>query len=353
MRRWRVDRRDGAWVAAFVALCVALVAVKLTWFSSGHDAAPRATRPAPHIVITEPMPGGVLARVWGTRPAEPKRFTDPALVTPTAEIRRALAQAGSRQSWPDISNQVHLENVMGLLRACDDVGDITPVCVIEPSDGVDPHKVALLVGDATMQAYWMMLRPIFASRGWTIVDDALSSCSAALIRSSSSTACRQHRAAYARVLAHWKPSLVVMSDGEEALSDDTYAVGLVRAVSAAQRVGSRVMLLSPPPAQPSVMACQQKGRSPQECAQPPYPTWFALNATQRSVARRTGATYVDLLPFFCHHLLCPSIVPGNGSAIAVRGDYAHLTPEYAQFVEGSFARYLARAGIIRFGSPGA
>lgn len=346
MRRRRpLTAHDLGWVSAFLLACLVLVGVRSALHPAPHDAAAPAVPRRAHPTIAVPPADSPLGRIWHTPPRAPTSFADPASVPPAPVVARALDAAPSLAGWPQIGNQVRLENAIGLVRACDTVDQLTPLCVATP--GPDPHKVALLVGDDTMQAYWMMLRPIFVAHGWTVVNDALTGCPSALVDAGTPADCAKHHRSFERVLARWRPSLVVMSDSENTPTGlASYAAGLARAIELARGHHAHVLLMSPPPAQPSVTSCQQDHRTPAECARTPYRTWFALNRTHRAVAARTGATYADLLPLFCARLVCPSVVPGDGGTIAVRGDYVHLTPEYAQFVAASFDRYLVRTGLI-------
>jgi hypothetical protein len=62
-------------------------------------------------------------------------------------------------------------------------------------------------------------------------------------------------------------------------------------------------------------------------------------------ARSSGATYVDAMPWFCAHALCPSVV---GQMITMR-DKEHVTPEYATLL----ARRLGdRIGVVTPRSAG-
>ncbi|MFT4264312.1 MAG: SGNH hydrolase domain-containing protein [Nocardioides sp.] len=359
-------RRDGAWVVAFVVVCLVLVGVRILTSrgGSGHDT---AATPSP----TDPSSSSSLAPgplgQWKAVPDAPEVFEDPHLVTPSEDVVEMLERSTRLTEWPDVTNGARLDG--DSFDGCDVVDDITPLCVLTP-DEIDPRKVAVLLGDTTMgEAYWYMLRDTLGSRGWTLVSFTLSGCPAAVVTpvrpvvaDRDPADCARHQDAYARLVAHWKPSLVVMADSEDEpyslLAGDTateqetraalgaYRGGLARAVRTVSAPGRRVLLLSPAPAQQSASTCSAQGWTPDRCQQAPYATWFALNGIQRKVAARTGATYADLLSFFCYQMICPSAVTKDSGDLVVRSDESHVTPEYALFLRASFARYLRTQGII-------
>jgi len=330
------------------------------------DGEPAGAQP-PHPTRPASSPIGPMGQLWRQTPGKPDAFADPHLVAPEREVAHGLAAATTLSGWPDIANASRIE--ADLYNACDTVADIEPQCVVSPSDGIDPDKVAVVFGDTTMgESYWYLMRAALP-RGWTLVGFVLSGCPGAmvtpvrpLVADRSPADCTRHHDAYARVLARWRPALVVLADGEDEpyslIAGDTvsgaqeraamtaYRAGLARLVRTASAPGRHVVLLSPPPATRSVASCAAADRTPTQCQQPPYATWFALNAVQRAVAARTGATYADLLDLFCHQLVCPAVVPKDNGTIAVRSNYEYLTPEYAQFVAASFQRYLIRAGLV-------
>lgn len=337
-------------MAVFVAICLALLGVKLILGAQADpDPAPSTAPLAQAPKALAPVPTtGPFAHVWSATPAAPAHFNDPHTVHPKAGVARALSSATTLTTWPFVSNAYRVGTVGDLLKACDDVDNVTPQCVVQPSTGIDPKKVAVLVGDTTMESYWFMLRDALLPRGWTLVGFSLTGCPGAMYEPSPSATCARHHAAYEKVLDRWKPSLALFADAESAPVDrSSYAAGLTHAVRLTMKHTRSVVLLSPPPAQPSLSTCQSAGKGPAQCQQPPYPTWFALNAVDRTVASRTGATYADLLPYFCHELACPSIVAPGGIGTAIRGDFFAMTPEYAQTLAPSFARYLLRERLIR------
>ncbi|MFT4264311.1 MAG: acyltransferase family protein [Nocardioides sp.] len=293
----------------------------------------------------------------------PQRISDPDMVVPTADLADAIERSVTMTRWPRLSNGDRV-NRQDFIEACNDSAAIEPPCVAEPASGVDPAKVAVGVGDSSMLAYWPMLRDALVPRGWTVVIYGFQACTAALVQQkfslSNQTRCAAHHDRYQAVLDRWKPSLVFMSDTESSpyltVDDDAggdgepdverapaaYAQGLTEAIARAQGVGARAVVLSPPPLRPSIATCHVAGSSPQQCVSPVYGLWPRLNTIDRDVVAETGATYADLLSFFCHDLRCPAVV---GDTV-VASDALHLTPEYAAMLAPSFSRFLTRQGLV-------
>lgn len=292
----------------------------------------------------------------------PQSFSDPHLVNPTAELGHAIGQAVSMTKWPSLSNGGRVDSA-SFAEACNVVAATRPPCVAEPVSGVDPNKVAVGLGDSTMLSYWPMLRDALVPHGWTVVMYGLGSCPAAAVTVRAPTSdpgsCATHHDSYPALLAAWKPSLVFLSDAESspfsvtgstsdgrlhgARGRQAYAHGLTSTVTQAQHAGARVVVLSPPPGREPIGSCDVAGSSPRDCVEPVSGLWPALNSIDRQVTADTGATYADLLHFFCQGLACPSVV---GDTV-VLADYIHLTPEYAHLLAPSFEQYLLSGGMIR------
>lgn len=367
--RVRGDRRqDLIWIAAFVAACLVLLGIR--WLMSGDgNRASDAVPTAPATSVPPKPADSRIAALWGPTPHVPTGFADPDRIAPAALVTESVQSATTLTSWPDIGNGHRLVSLTGLLQACDVVDLVQPQCTVIPGEGTDPAKVAVLLGDSSIEGYWFTVRAALQSHGWTIVNFALSGCPAADVRlkvaieptTTDPAACDRHHAAYQRVVDRWKPSLVLVSDSESApyallpagpsttaqrrVAEDAYAEGLTRTLRTVSAPGRRVITLSPPPRQPLPTDCQGELKKPAQCAQPPYPTWFTLNTIQRAAAKATGTTYADLVDGFCHNLICPPVIHTQGGYLSVRGEDAGLAPEYAQFLGITLYNYLTRLGI--------
>lgn len=378
LARARARLRDAAWVLAFAVACLALIGVKLLLGSPTQETPRGEVNPPPQAetVVNAPAPTTrpirALRGQWAVPPSGPTTFTDPNLVFPTKEVAGLIKAATTLPEWLPLRNDTRLETVADWLRVCDSVDDLRPPCVVAPAGGVNPRKVAVLVGDSTVQAYWFMARSALQPRGWTLVSFSLSGCPAAavtpvrpVVTGRDPGECARHHAAYEAVMQRWQPSLVLVSDSEEQpysllRSEDPaprqvrkaqtrYGAALARTLRGVAAPGRHVVLLSPPPAQRSVATCVAAGDTPAQCQQLPYRSWFDLNRIQRAASERAGAVYADLLPFFCDNLVCPSMVREDLRAtvgLAVRGDFTLMTQEYGAFVGSSFSRYLSRRQLL-------
>lgn len=328
------------------------------WAGTPADAPPIGAGVAPSERDDAAVPSSPAAP---TKRPTPFRFTDPHLVSPTAAVEHALTSSLALTSWPHLSNEDRIDNLSSFLGECDAVDALHPPCVATPPGGTTPGKVALAWGDSIMLAYWPMLRDAFLARGWTLVVIARKDCEAALLpdQHTSSRDCISYQT-YAKTLQHWRPSLVLMTTNAPTFLTDahftgsgaamiakataTYTDGMKAIVAMAQRAAARAVLLSPPPwtdetHQPG--ACVVAGSSPQNCVYAPSRAWFTLNAIDRQVADATGATYADLLPFFCVDGMCPSVMDG----VVVHADNEHITPEEAALLAPSFEQYLVGKGL--------
>jgi peptidoglycan/LPS O-acetylase OafA/YrhL len=304
----------------------------------------------------------------------PTSFSDPDLVAPSPNLRDALARAISLDSWPAFPAGSELGGLPESVDRCN-VEDAQHIpCVARPPGGTDSGHVAVAVGDSTMLAYWPMLRDSFTARGWTIVLYARTNCSDAWLTGEESSRtdflrgwCQKYVASYRHVLDAWQPALVLLASGDldtanlsnedvtqQITSDDTvvdsaskriYTRGLSAAVKAAQHVARRVAILSgPPPTSPATIpgVCAVAGSAPTDCLYRPGAVWFTTNSLDRQISASTGATYGDLLSYFCSSLLCPPVVDGRWS----HSDQNHITTEYAAMLAPSFGSWLERSGLL-------
>jgi len=323
--------------------------------------APHPVRPGP-LTIPEEYAGQVPSGLADIAAKLPTSFTDSHLVGATPQLTNAIIAAIRLTTWPHLTNLQRVDR-LDFDEACNAKDPASPPCVARPTSGTDPAKVAVAIGDSTMLSYWPMLRDALVPRGWTVVMYGLASCPAALVNSASPEAdpeeCTAHHDSYRTLFSTWRPTLVFMSDAEStpftarstesgadttgASTTEIYAKALRAAVVLAQSATKNVVLLSPGPVRKPISTCHVAGSSPTDCLGPVTGLWPTLSSIDQSVAAATGARYADLLPFFCHDLVCPSIV-GN---LIVGSDYIHITPEYAAMLAPSFAQYLSTTGLTR------
>jgi SGNH domain (fused to AT3 domains) len=110
-----------------------------------------------------------------------------------------------------------------------------------------------------------------------------------------------------------------------ASAQDAWQEAAVRGIREMAAPGTRVVILAPPPAGHAVEGCVSRFSVPRDCQGSPSDAWKAQSAAEEVAARKTGATYVDTLRWFCLDDQCPIFA---GDAV-VRWDIVHLTRQYA------------------------
>lgn len=352
-REWFAAKRHRPEITK-IAAC--LVPAVLVFALAPHGLAPRTDRP------DNPMSDVVAGNNSPDPSPEPDDPTSPTASLGTKELSRALEGAVALTSWPDLANEDRIGDADAFTGECESGTDLDPPCVSVPASGIDPDKVAVAFGDSTMLTSWPMVRDALTPRGWTVVMFARLACAGSPLRAnygaSDAAGCTQHQASYQRVLDRWRPSLVLMSEGEnvpptvmdargetlqEKQSLAAYATGVRQFVDQAGAEGATVVLISGAPGAIDLTQCKVAGSSPDDCMSEIGDTWLIQAKILRAVTRETGATWADLSSFFCVESLCPSVV----GDVAVRADGAHVTPEYSELLAPSFSDYLVRSGVVR------
>lgn len=292
-----------------------------------------------------------------------REFDDPFMVAPLPALTEDLRSSLALTEWPRLTNEDRIEEARDFLIPCDAVDLSEPPCIARPAGGTDPAKVAVALGDSTMLSYWPMLRDSLVPQGWTVVLAARTSCTAVQAQSSDAFGdCSDYHAAFPALLETWQPALTFITTGERIFADlgktaaveseqlprasRVYAEGLTTTIELAQAEGSQPVLLSPAPAVETEQmpgSCVVRGSTPQRCAYTPGEAWYAQNASDRQLARSTGATYADLVSFFCVDQVCP----GSIGDVVVHADKDHITPESAELMAPSFEAWLQSSGVTR------
>ena len=248
-----------------------------------------------------------------------------------------LESAVNAQQWP--ANVTPSLDSLGSIRF--DGADTAPCAGPKAKNcdlaGLDPQRLAVVVGNSIAVAYLPVFRQVLEEAGWQLRALTLAGCpfidgETVSADESIDESCPAHKEEVIRLINQYKPALVIGSGQNGAQLKDknvSFAASLGSIVSKIQPSIGNYVHFSPPPT----------GKNPQECASsftPPSSCLADLPAgTDRSIQAQAqvltgkGRTFVDTTSWYCTpEGKCP-IFAGN---TIVRRDKTHLTPDYATLI---------------------
>jgi hypothetical protein len=127
------------------------------------------------------------------------------------------------------------------------------------------------------------------------------------------------------------PGVVVLGSWDIG-AENAWAAGLRFGVQALKPSGARIVLMEDAPglAENPIDCLGAPGATLKTCTFGLPQVVIAHNALEEGIAASTGATYVEVLPWFCWSGLCPTVV---GSTVAY-ADQTHMTAVYSLQLAG-------------------
>ena len=328
--RWRPSRPAGVVVAASALLAVCAVVVS-----------PDPRPPAPPSITSEVLTirASILARDQLIRDVQTAASLDAWPIMSPSRALTPLAQPAEFHT-PGCSNQPRVT-----LQAC--------VFGLPSAD-----KDAVVVGDSMSISWLPGIRQALEPRGFRVHVAAYDTCPFAPVEvdldgdARRSGACNRAHAALVEAIAAVHPQLVITSDIETGLlnlrshasgsaATSEWGDALGSRIRELRSLGTRVVVLSPPPSGASIEQCVVILGGPRDCLAPVKDVWFQKRAADLVGVRRGGGEYVDTSPWFCASSRSCPIVVGH---TPVRWDGYHLTAQYAHDLAPELALSLLPAG---------
>ena len=150
------------------------------------------------------------------------------------------------------------------------------------------------------------------------------------------TECDEQHAWVQSYLTEHQPSLVVLSSAaylaDSLSSENTGAAmvteisdGLRAVIASAQASEARVFVLGSPPGSENLQTCVKPDATPDNCWGPSVDSGLVTTA-EADTAKSMGATYIDVVRWFCEYGHCPAFV----GTTPVYADGSHLTVQYSE-----------------------
>jgi peptidoglycan/LPS O-acetylase OafA/YrhL len=205
-------------------------------------------------------------------------------------------------------------------------------------------RTVVILGDSIATAWLPGIREALAPEGYTVHAVTFSSCPPAPVDLGVGTKaqreeCVQGRAAALDQVDRLEPDLVVASTHQDTFGGivvdapaldvhQTYVQALVELGERVRGAGGRLVLLGPPPAGPSPLACGGPMQRPVDCVTSSYGNFDATLFAFSTAAEQGGFGFVNTAPWFCVETSCPVFAAGR----LIRWDDAHLTHQFATYL---------------------
>ncbi len=213
-------------------------------------------------------------------------------------------------------------------------------CVINPAA---TDKRMALIGDSHAEMWSSPLAQVAKANGYSLLFLAKIPCPLPMVpfwnvlNATPDTQCTTWKKWATAKIQQFNPSVVVATtedlnpytNNALAMSQKTFSSGLVTTLKGLEAPGRRVILLGDIPylsrSGPVCLAAHESSVS--SCA---TPVGQAVNeqkqAAEQSAAAKAGATFIDVIPWFCTTKTCPAAI----NNIDVYSDGEHITATYGE-----------------------
>ncbi|MCW2525532.1 MAG: oatA 2 [Pseudonocardiales bacterium] len=282
---------------------------------------------------------------------------DESVAVPSEQLSSAISSALQATKWPTLTPSrdapvTGMAPEMLPASKCLNPSSFTnqTLCTFGPATAT---KRAFVVGDSIAVSWLPAVRSVLGPQGYLIRGVGLSNCPFSAVKvtiaanPAQATACNNNRESVAALIKSFNPTLLIISDSTQGMTFMTdhaqgstgqteWANGLAAQINASVIVGTKVVILSPPPAGASVATCATATSSPSGCVSQVSDDWTAKKGADKAGAKLAGATYVDDSRWFCSGGNCPIFV----STVLMRWDEQHLTSAYAQLIAPELAKVI-------------
>jgi len=210
----------------------------------------------------------------------------------------------------------------------------------------------VIIGDSIAASWLPGIRDALVPEGYTVHAVTFSSCPPALVdlavgTESAREECAKGRAAALDQVDRLHPDLVIGSAHQDTFGGivvappaldvhRTYVQGLLDVGERVRRAGGLFVLLGPPPAGASPLACGGPLQHPVDCVTSSYGNFDATLFAFSAAAQEGGFGFINTAPWFCVETSCPIFAAGR----LVRWDDAHLTRQFATYLAPLLRSYL-------------
>jgi hypothetical protein len=218
-------------------------------------------------------------------------------------------------------------------------------------------KRMVLIGDSHAEMWSSSIAAIAKANGYSLLFLAKIPCPLPMValwntlNSTPNTQCTAFKKWAISKIQQFNPSIVLATTEDfitytgnaEPLSQKAFSAGLATTLKDLAAPGRRVILLGDIPylSNPGPICLAAHEGSVQTCS---TPTGVAVDKkrqqAERSAATAAGASFIDVIPWFCTTKACPAVV----NNLDVYSDGEHITATYGMWLESVLAQSLGLGG---------
>ncbi|UZX04329.1 acyltransferase [Arthrobacter sp. CDRTa11] len=271
-------------------------------------------------------------------------------------LQKEITQALQAPEWPALAPS--LDDAIGSRQAREDISacgmpdEYDPAqCVVNPT----AQKSAIILGNSMAMTY---AAPLIDSlgQGWSVNVHGAYGCpfSAVFIPTNTASlaaACEGKNDEGIRMVQESKPDVVFIintyttnkpAGADKPLPAAEWAASIEAAVQEMNLSGTRVVFITPPPADKDIAKCYTKVSKPADCISGVTSLWYDNFDAESAMAKRIGAAVVDTRSLFCLDQSCPAFV----SETPMKLDTSHMTVEYGSKITSALRELLAEQKIL-------
>lgn len=275
----------------------------------------------------------------------------------TAALQSQIVEALSATRWPEL--EPSLDEVIGGAEAPPDVAPCGVFPLVDRAScswGPDnARRSAIVVGDSAALAYVEPIRTALGKAGYSVSAYATAGCPFTDVLlpttdSSITDTCEERKADAVSVIKATKPDLVlitnayqpkVQSNGE-VMTNQAWIESTTALVEQFAGSAGKVAFLAAPQTDADVEACYTRQSVPADCVSSVTSEWQLIAASEREIAERVNATWIDSRPLFCSVDLCPAFV----GQTPVKLDRNHITQAYGKLIAPALLEQLRLAKVL-------
>jgi hypothetical protein len=215
----------------------------------------------------------------------------------------------------------------------------------------------VMLGDSVGAGYAEILRELAVDSNGDVqtTNATLASCvfgQDTTYRKSVAPSCEDRKNTSVDLINAIRPDVVVITNGyvetfvrgaSRAMTMADWSDSLSRFIDRFKGSTKKVVLLSPPPSDVAMWECVGRRNSkPADCIGEIPAPWKSMAETERQLAARIGAVWIDSRPWFCDSSgRCPSFV----GTTPARVDEMHTSPAYASKILPVVVESFRNAGV--------
>jgi hypothetical protein len=271
-----------------------------------------------------------------------------------AALRGEITAALQATEWPQLDPSIEavINSSPVPTEVADCVGKAIPNAELCTWGSPTASTRVVIVGDSVAMTYLGPLRQLAGDLlqvhsevmyGCNFVDDLIANAEQSLV-----DACPARKDHAIEVISATNPDFVIISNsyGEKHIAGSNADMSPAQWGESMKRItekirGSRIMFLSPPPADKQISDCYTRASTPADCISTVTRQWPTMADIEQDLAKSIDGIWMDSRPWFCQQL-CPAFV---GTTVT-KNDRVHMSEAYGLKISPVIGESFRDAGVF-------